>query len=102
MLTQQPGQIRRISDNPDAEMRSARNKVRWNLRPQRRCHRGQALVPIVFIMVILTVLAVGFATSASREVRASSNFTSQTQRFYAAKGALNYAAVALAQTSNNG
>lgn len=67
-----------------------------------RSHRGQALVPVIFIVIILTVLAVAFATTASREVRATGNYTNQMQRFYAAKGALNYAAVALSQTSNNG
>src|SRR5262245_14055730 len=65
-------------------------------------NRGQALVPIVFIMIILTVLAVGLATTAARELRAAGNFTAQTQRFYAARGALNYTMAALAQTSNNG
>jgi DNA uptake protein ComE-like DNA-binding protein len=53
-------------------------------------------------MLILTVLATAFATSAHREVRAAENFATQTQRFYAARGALNYALSAMAQVSNNG
>ncbi len=65
-------------------------------------HRGQALVPVVFVVLILTALAVSLATSARREVHAASNFTAQMQRFYAARGALNYALTALDQTSNHG
>src|SRR5262249_34412519 len=65
-------------------------------------YRGQALVPVIFVMLILTVLAVAFATSAHREVRAAGNFATQTQEFYAARGALNYALSAMAQVSNNG
>ena len=64
--------------------------------------RGQAIVPVIFVMLILTVLAITFATSAHREIRASANFDKQTQRYFAAQGAVNYAMSALAQTSNNG
>src|SRR5437667_721110 len=87
-----------IAERPAPDRRPGSAGEPRGLRGGRRRHRGQALVPIVFIMVILTVLAVAFATSASRELRAASNFTAQTQRFYSAKGALNYAAVALAQS----
>ncbi|HZP82267.1 MAG TPA: helix-hairpin-helix domain-containing protein [Chthonomonadaceae bacterium] len=59
-------------------------------------------MPVVFVVLILTALAVAFSTSAQREIRAAANFTAQTQRFYAARGALNYAMSALAQTSNSG
>ena len=64
--------------------------------------RGQALVPVIFIMLILTTLVVAFEISASRELRSGANFAAQTQRFYAARGAVSYAASALAQTSANG
>ena len=63
---------------------------------------GQALVPVIFVMLILTVLAITFATTAHREIRASVNFDTQTERYFAARGAVNYAMSALAQTSNNG
>ena len=69
----------------------------WKLR-----RRGQALVPVIFIMLILTTLAVGFAVSASREVHAGKSFSTQAQRFYAARGAAYFAASALAKTSSNG
>ncbi len=65
-------------------------------------HRGQALVPVIFIMLILTTLVVAFEVSASRELRSGANFSAQTKRTYAALGALSYAASALAQTSANG
>ncbi len=64
--------------------------------------RGQALVPVIFVMLILTTLAITFATSAHREIKASSNFNTQTQRYFVEFGAINYAMSALAQTSNNG
>ena len=81
---------------------SYRNRsVRADLRRSRRSS-GQALVPVIFIMLILTTLVVGFEISASRELRSGANFAAQTQRFYIAKGALQYAASALSQTSANG
>jgi len=43
-------------------------------------------------MLILTTLVVAFEISASRELRSGANFAAQTQRFYIAKGALQYAA----------
>jgi len=67
-----------------------------------KAQRGQALVPVIFVMLIMTVIAVGFAVSAQREVRSSANFVAETQRFRAAQGALNYAMSALAQSSANG
>ncbi len=59
-------------------------------------------MPVVFVVLILTAVAVTFATSARREVRAAARESAQVERFYAARGALNYALSALAQTSNNG
>src|SRR5437868_2980207 len=72
------------------------------LSPARRRTRGQALVPVIFIMLILTTLVVAFELSASRELRSGANFSAQTQRYYAARGAVAYAASALSQTSANG
>ncbi len=63
--------------------------------------RGQALVPVIFVMLILTALAIAFATSSVREVRAASNATAGTQSFAAARGALLYAMYALEQSSSN-
>ncbi|MCS6776305.1 MAG: type II secretion system protein GspK [Chloroherpetonaceae bacterium] len=68
----------------------------------RSTRNGQALVPVIFVMVILTVLAVAFATSSRRDVRAAANYAAQVQRFYAARGALQYALTALEETSNRG
>src|SRR5205809_1023477 len=65
-------------------------------------HKGQALIPVIFIMLILTTVVVAFEISASRELRSGANFSTQTQRFYAARGAIEYAASALSQTSANG
>src|SRR5437660_617788 len=50
--------------------------------------RGQALVPVIFIMLILTTLVIAFEISASRELRSGANFSTQTQRYYAARGAI--------------
>lgn len=68
----------------------------------RRAAHGQALVPVIFVMLILTTLAITFATSAHREIKASANFNVQTQRYFVEQGAVTYAMSALAQTSNNG
>ncbi len=69
-------------------------KVRWR--------QGQALVPVLLVMLILTILGVSFAVSAQRELRSGTNFAAETQRYYAARGAALYAASALASSSNNG
>ena len=65
-------------------------------------HRGQALIPVLLVMLILTTLGVAFAISAQRELKSGTNFVAQTERYYAARGAAFYAASALANTSNNG
>lgn len=62
--------------------------------------RGQALVPVIFVTLILTALAIAFATSSAREVRAASNAAADTQSFYAARGALLYAMYALEASSS--
>jgi DNA uptake protein ComE-like DNA-binding protein len=59
-------------------------------------------VPVIFVVLILTTMALMFTASAQREIHTSSNFTARVQSFYAAQGALNYALAALGQTSNNG
>ena len=63
---------------------------------------GQALVPVILVMLIFTILALSFAGSASREIRASANYMHTVEKSLAAKGAVNYAMAALAQTSKNG
>ena len=68
----------------------------------RRRACGQALVPVIFVMLILTVVAVSSGISASRSAHAAGNYVNQLQSSYAARGAMNYATSALAQTSNNG
>ncbi len=68
----------------------------------RRRVRGQALVPVIFIMLILTVVAVSSGISASRSAHSAGNYVNQLQSSYAARGAMNYAMSAIAQTSNNG
>ncbi len=67
-----------------------------------RAKRGQALVPVLFVLMILTSLAVAFALASHTELRASANFANRTARTLAAQGALNYALGALSATSNNG
>lgn len=69
------------------------NRHRWH---------GQALVPVILVMLIFTVLALSFAGSASREIRSSANYMHSVERSMAARGAVNYAMAALAQTSKNG
>lgn len=64
--------------------------------------RGQALAPVILVMLIFTVIALSFAGSASREVRASANSMHAVERALAAQGAINYAMAALAQTSKYG
>ena len=63
---------------------------------------GQALVPVLLVMLILTILSIAFAVSAQREIKSGTNFVSQTQRYYAARGAAMYAASSLANSSSNG
>ncbi|MBC7527018.1 MAG: general secretion pathway protein GspK, partial [Chthonomonadaceae bacterium] len=71
---------------------------------RRACHArpGQALVPVLLVMLILTILSIAFAVSAQREIKSGTNFVSQTQRYYAARGAAMYAASSLANSSSNG
>ncbi len=59
-------------------------------------------MPVILVMLIFTVIALSFAGSASREVRSSANYMHSVERSLAARGAVNYAMAALAQTSSNG
>ncbi len=75
----------------------------WNPRPVNwQNRRGQALVPVIFVTLILTAVAVAVTTGTLSELRSAQNFHRETSQFYAARGAVNLAAAALAQTSNNG
>ncbi|MDE2126407.1 MAG: general secretion pathway protein GspK [Armatimonadetes bacterium] len=64
--------------------------------------RGQALIPALFVTMILTVVAIAFATTATREVKSASNFQANNDAYYAARGAVDYAISSLESTSNNG
>src|ERR1051326_3809281 len=97
--TKAPPSVLALSPPPDGQ---SRHHAISPSRYHHRARRGQALVPVVFIMLILTTLVIAFELSASRELRSGANFASQTQRYYAAKGAIEYAASALSQTSSNG
>ncbi len=94
------GSTRALS--PPHQLTPSIGRLRTPSPPHKRARRGQALVPVIFIMLILTTLVVAFELSASRELRSGANFSAQTQRFYVARGAVAYAASALSQTSANG
>ncbi len=63
---------------------------------------GQALVPVLFVVVILTALAVTLSSSARRDVRAAANFVQNEQVARIARGAILYAAYELQTATNNG
>ncbi len=64
--------------------------------------QGQALVPVLFVVFILTAFAVTVSTSARREVRAASNYLKETQQQQIAMGAVTYAMGVLEQATNGG
>jgi type II secretory pathway component PulK len=64
--------------------------------------RGQALVPVLFVVLILTALAVAISSTARRETRAAANYSRQMQEYYIAKGAVNYAAAELQEATQGG
>jgi DNA uptake protein ComE-like DNA-binding protein len=64
--------------------------------------RGQALVPVLLVVLALTALAVTIGTSVHSSLETAGNYTRDTERYYAAVGAVNYALGALNQTSNDG
>jgi type II secretory pathway component PulK len=63
---------------------------------------GQALVPVLFVVLILTAFAVTVSTTARRETRAAGNFLRETQQLYIARGAINFAAAELEQATGGG
>lgn len=63
---------------------------------------GQALVPVLFVVMILTALAVTLAAGTKREIRAAGNHLHDAQRYLIAKGAVNYAAAELLQATGSG
>jgi len=67
-----------------------------------RRQAGQALVPVLFVLMILTALAVTMAASTKREIKAASNNLVDAQQYLIAKGAMNYAAAELQQATGNG
>ena len=63
---------------------------------------GQALIPVVFVVLILTALAVTITTTARREMRAASNQIIEAQQYFIARGAIQYAAASLQSATNGG
>ena len=69
---------------------------------KRRTCRGQALVPVLFVVFILTAFAVTVTTSSRRETRSSGAFLRETQANFIARGAIRYAAAALQEGTGGG
>ena len=63
---------------------------------------GQALVPVLFVVFILTAFAVTIAATARQETRAASNHLRERQQQYIALGAIRYGMAALQQATNGG
>jgi len=68
----------------------------------RRRKSGQALVPVLFIVLILTAFAVTVSTTARRETRSAANYLRETQQHYIARGAINYALAMLQESTQGG
>jgi len=68
----------------------------------RNRRRGQALVPVLFIVVILTAFAVTVSGTARREVRAAGNYLKEAQAHFIARGAVEYALAELQQSTGGG
>ena len=70
----------------------------------RKHHRisGQALVPVLFVVAILTGLAVAISATAKREMRSAANQTQAAQAALIEHGAVNYAMGELEQITNGG
>lgn len=64
--------------------------------------RGQALVPVVFVMMIVTAFAVTLAGIARREIRAAGADLRRAKMYYIARGAVQYAASYLQAASSGG
>src|SRR5438270_464808 len=69
---------------------------------RRNRRTGQALVPVLFIVMILTAFAVSLATVAKREARSSGVYIHETQQYYAARGAVNLVAAELQTATDTG
>ena len=80
----------------------SKDQMKPNITSTKRSNRGQALVPVILVVIILTTLAISFTATANREVKAASNFDLDTVRSNAARGAVNYAMEALDSISNHG
>jgi type II secretory pathway component PulK len=63
---------------------------------------GQALVPVLFVVMILTALAVTLSATAKRETKAAGNHLRDAQQYLIAKGAVTYVAAELQQATSNG
>ncbi|MCC6728871.1 MAG: general secretion pathway protein GspK [Chthonomonadales bacterium] len=64
--------------------------------------RGQALVPVLFVVLILTAFAVTLSARARRETREAHRYLGDIQAYYIARGAVMYAAADLQQSTNGG
>jgi general secretion pathway protein K len=71
------------------------------MNPQHR-RRGQALVTVVFVVLILTVVVSTLAVRARRELQSAYGFLRETQQFYAAQGAVTYVAQEMQTSSSDG
>ncbi len=69
---------------------------------RKRPVRGQALVPVLFVVLILTALAITVTTTGRQEARAAGNALGETQQYFAARGAVLFAAANLQQATNGG
>lgn len=64
--------------------------------------RGQALVPVMFIVLIMTALAVAMTASSRQLVRQSTGFLYETRQYWVARGAVEYAAAMLEEATASG
>lgn len=69
---------------------------------RRRHASGQALVPVVFVVMILVAFAVTLAGVARREVRAGASDVRRVQMHFIARGAIQYVAAQLQQATGGG
>ena len=63
---------------------------------------GQALVPVVFVVMVVTAFAVVLTGVGRRELRAADATVRHTRMFYVARGAISYAAAQLQQATGGG
>jgi type II secretory pathway component PulK len=67
-----------------------------------RTLRAQALVPVLFVVLILTALAVTLTGTAKREARSADSYLREVQEYFIAQGAIRYAAAELQQATAGG